>query len=441
MKIKIIHLLLIIFCLIFATESFSKEMVKGVVVATPQNVLSVGVGEKVITNIGKNNGIIVGDILKIVESDDDILIGNIGRCAVITTFDSTSVCEVIKLGAEAGKGDYVFINKLEYTDPQVYPLVFTLLNDVIAPYKPQDDVRVYIHNIYDEKYNITGLSEKIRSEIINIFSQKNRIIVNPYDLSGYITYPDKFLYIDTGRPKKEAMGIVKEVMRRTDTDVVITGIYSTNGANIYVTLYIVDKNWLDKKVGLSLDAKGFSNIMNEIVIPYRPIKEKQYVVYNITYVKKDYFPSRDEKRDIIKSESVKDLSFRYKVSEKKMDFNRIGVENFILKIDREPISIVPGKVYSKIFEKGIKRILVSFQPGFFMNEEHLYTSQTKTVEKEIVLDLTREDNLNIELTLDPTYGSEKADIRVFRKISDEPFVKKPIFTEVEKRPAIDVYKD
>jgi hypothetical protein len=45
------------------------------------------------------------------------------------------------------------------------------------------------------------------------------------------------------------------------------------------------------------------------------------------------------------------------------------------------------------------------------------------------------------LTLDPTYGNEKANIRVFRKISDEPFVAKPIFTEVEKRPAIDVYKD
>ena len=443
MKIKIINLFLLVFCLIFifATQAFSKEMVKGVIVATPQNLLSVGTGEKIITNLGKNDGVIVGDILKIVESDDDILIGNIGRCAVITTFDSTSVCEVIKLSAEAGKGDYVYINKLEYMDPQVYPLAFTLLNEVVAPYKPQEDIRVYVHNIYDEKFNITGLSEKIRSEIINIFSQKNRIIVNPYDLSGYITYPDKYLYIDTGRPRKEAMDIVKEVMRRTGTDVVITGIYNTNGANTYVTLYIVDKNWFDKKAGLFLDTKGYSNIMNEIVIPYRPIKEKQYVIYNITYVKKDYFPSRDEKRDVIKSESGKDLSFRYKVSEKKMDFNRIGVENFILKIDREPISIIPGKVYSKIFEKGIKRIWVSFQPGFFMNEEHLYTSQTKTVEKEIVLDLTREDNLNIELTLDPTYGSEKADIRVFRKISDEPFVKKPIFTEVEKRPAIDVYKD
>lgn len=440
MKIKIIHLLLVVFCLIFATESFSKE-IKGAIIATPQNVLSVGVGEKIITNLGKNDGVIVGDILKIVESDDDILIGHIGRCAVIRTDDSTSVCEVIKLSAEAGKGDYVYINKLEYTDPQIYPLVFTLLNEVIAPYKPQKDIRVYVHNIYDEKYNITGLSEKIRSEIINIFSQKNRIIVNPYDLSGYITYPDKYFYIDTGRSRKETIGIVKEVMRRTDTDVLITGVYNTNGANINVTLYAVDKNWLDKEINLTLNAKAYSNIMNDIVVPYKPIKEKEYVLYNITYFKKDYFPSRDEKRDIIKSESGKDLNFRYKVSEKKMDFNRIGVENFKLKIDGEPIIVVPGKAHSKIFEKGMKRIWLSFQPGFFMNEEPLYTSLTKTIEKEIILDLTREDNLNIELTLDPTYGNEKANIRVFRKISDEPFVAKPIFTEVEKRPAIDVYKD
>ncbi|MCX5809621.1 MAG: hypothetical protein NTX36_09675 [Proteobacteria bacterium] len=413
MKIKIIHLFLIVFCLIFATESFSKEMVKGTIIATPQNVLSVGVGEKVITNLGKNDGVIPGDILKVVESDDSILIGHIGKCAVITTYDSTSVCEVIKLSAEAGKGDYVYINKLEYT----------------------------VHNIYDEKYNITGLSEKIRSEIINIFSQKNRIIVNPYDLSGYITYPDKYFYIDTGRSRKETIGIVKEVMKRTDTDVVIMGIYNTNGANINVTLYAVDKNWLDKQMNSTLDAKGFSNIMNDIVVPYKPIKEKEYVLYNITYIAKAYFPSRDEKRDIIKSESGKDLNFRYKVSEKKIDFNRIGVENFTLKIDGEPIIVVPGKVNSKIFEKGMKRIWLSFQPGFFMNEEPSYTSQTKTIEKEIILDLTREDNLNIELILDPTYGNEKANIRVFRKMSDEPFVARPIFTEVEKRPAIDVYKD
>jgi len=443
MKIKIINLFLLVFCLIFvlAIQAFSKEMVKGAIIATPQNVLSVGVGEKVITNLGKNDGVIIGDILKIVESDDDILIGHIGKCAVIMTYDSTSVCEVIKLSAETGKGDYVYINKLEYTDPQIYPMAFTLLNDVIAPYKPQEDIRVYVYNIYDEKYNITELSEKIRSEIINMFSQKNRIIVNPYDLSGYITYPDKYFYIDTGRSKKETISIVKEVMRRTDTDVVIMGIYGTNGANINVTLYSVDKNWLDKEVNLTLNAKGFLSIADNIIVPYKPIKEKQYVTYNITYIKKDYFPSRDEKRDIIKSESGRDLNFRYKVSEKKMDFNRIGVENFTLKIDGEPISVVPGKVYSKIFEKGMKRIWLSFQPGFFTDEEPLYTSQTKTIEKEIILDLTREDNLNIELTLDPAYGNEKANIRVFRKISDEPFVKKPIFTESEKKPAIDVYKD
>lgn len=441
MKTKIVYLFLVVFCLIFATESFSKEMVKGAIIATPQNVISAGTGEKVIINLGKNDGVIVGDILNVVESDDDVLIGNIGKCAVIKTYDLTSVCEIIKLSAEAGKGDYVYINKLEYTDPQIYPLVFTLLNDVIAPYKPQEDIRVYVHNIYDEKYNITGLSEKIRSEIINIFSQKNRIIVNPHDLSGYITYPDKYFYTDTGRSRKETIGIVKEVMKRTGTDVAIMGIYNTNGANINVTLYIVDRNWLDKQMNSTLDVKRFSNIMNEMIIPYRPIKEKEYVTYNITYIKKDYFPSRDEKRDIIKLESDKDLNFRYKVSEKKMDFNRIGVENFTLKIDGEPISVVPGKVDSTKFEKGMKRIWLSFQPGFFMNEEPLYTSQTKTIEKEIILDLTRENNLNIELTLDPAYGKEKADIRVFRKISDEPFVKKPIFTEVDKRPAIDVYKD
>lgn len=439
MKIKII--LLIVFCLAFGTQSFSQELVKGTITATPQNVLSVGTGDKIITNLGKKDGVVKGDILNIVESDDDILIGHIGKCVIVKSENTTSVCEIIKLSAEAGKGDYVFMRKIEFSDPQLYQLVFATLDEIVAPYETHRDIKVYVHNIYDEKNNITGLSEKIRAEVIGLLEQKNRIFVNTANLSEYITYPDKYFYLGTNRSKRDAINVIKDVMRRSGIDVIIIGSYNTRGGNLNVELYLIDKNWLDKKVSLALDAKGYNKVISEIVSPYKPIKEKQYAEYKILYKPKNYFPSRDEKRDIIKSESDRDLTFRYNVSEKKMDFNRISPDNFKLKVDEEVINLTPGKEYKAFFEKGMKRVWVSFQPGFFMNEELLYTSRTKTIEKEVILDLSQEGNLNLELTLDPTYGMEKIDIRVIKKITDEPIVAKPVTTEIEKRPAVEVFKD
>ncbi len=76
-----------------------------------------------------------------------------------------------------------------------------------------------------------------------------------------------------------------------------------------------------------------------------------------------------------------------------------------------------------------------------MNEELFYTSQLKTIEKEVIIDLAREDNLNIDLIIDPNYGNEKADIKIFRKMTDEPFVVKSVYSIHDRKQAIDVYKD
>lgn len=440
MKIKIIYLFIMFLTLSCAGNSLSKETVKGTVIATPQNIISAGIGEKIITNLGKNNGVIVGDILKLVESDDDILIGNVGKCAVIRTDDLSSVCEIIKLSTEIGMGDYVYINKLDYMDHKIYPSAFALLNEVVNPYEPQNKIHVFINNIYDENNNITALSERIKSEIIDIFSQKKRITVNQINISDYINYPDNYFYTDRGASRKENIGILKGVMKRADIDVIITGTYKIDQSKINLTLYIIDKNWSDRKLHLTLDGK-YSNMDNEIIIPYAPKKEKEYITYNITCIHKNYFPSKDEKREIIKHESDKDILFRYKISDKKIDFNRIGPENFKLKIDGELINIIPDRNNQMKFEKGMKRMWLYFQPGFFMNEELFYTSETKNVEKEIIIDLKREDNLDIKLILDPTYGKEKVEVIITRKIPDESFIAKAVYSEIEKKPAVDVYRD
>ncbi len=384
MKTKIIFLFFMVFALAFSGESFCKDMIKGTVIATPQNKISVGVGEKIITNLGKDSGVTVGDIFKIIESDDDILIGHIGRCAVTRADDAASVCEVIKLSAEAGKGDFVYTNKLDPIEPRLYPAAFELLNEVVKPYEPYSDISVYVHNIYDEKYNITALSEMIKAEIVNIFSQKNRMIVNPVNLSEYITYPDKYFYFDKNSSRKETVSTLKEIMKRANIDIVISGMYRINGNNVDLSFFLIDRHWVDKKIGFILEAKSFAGAVSEIVVPFKPIKDKEFVRYNITLTNKSHFPTLDEKRYIVRSESEKDLAFKFKVLDKKIDFNRIGVDNFKLKIDGEAIDIVPGKSKTIGFEKGLKRLWVSFQPGFYMNEEHFYTSQSKAIEKEVI---------------------------------------------------------
>ncbi|MBA4416380.1 MAG: hypothetical protein C0392_00490 [Syntrophus sp. (in: bacteria)] len=441
MKIKIIHLSLILFCLIFATDSFSQEMVKGTIIATPQNVISVGTGEKVITNLGKKDGVIPGDILKIVESDDNILIGHIGKCAVISAEDSTSVCKVIKLSAEAGKGDYVFINKLEYTDPRMYPLVFTLLNEVIALYEPQRVIRVYVHNIYDEKNNITRFSERIKEEIVTVFEQKQRMAVNRTVLKDYVNYQDHYFNSATGKSNKKAIDRLKNSMEQLNIDVVITGVYAVQGDSIQLKLYIVDRRRQDKAMSLIMGAKDYLNAIAQTVIPYELFKEKEFVNYSIILNMKDYLPDKDEQREIVKHESEKELKFRYKFADTKSKFNRISPGEVYLKINEEEIKDMPGGVvYEKNFVKGMKRISVSFVPTLCDNDNEVFQLK-KEIKKEIILDLKDEDKISIEIMLDATYEKEKIDIKVVRKTTKEPIIMKSVISKVDKKPAIELYKD
>ncbi|MCX5811018.1 MAG: hypothetical protein NT178_00505 [Proteobacteria bacterium] len=443
MKIKHIYLFLLFFLiiLIFTNRTFSEELVKGAIIATPQDVLSVGTGEKIITNLGKKDGLIIGDILKIVESDDDILIGNIGKCAVIKTEDSTSVCEVIKLSAEAGKGDYVYINKLEYEDHQIYPVSFRLLNEIIAPYEPQKNIRVYIHNIYDEKNNITKFSEKIKEEIASVFKQKKRMTVDTASLINYINYQDHYFNSDTDKPKKESIDILKNSMKRFDIDVLITGVYTKKNDKIYLKFYIVDRKWQDRTTYSILNAQGYLNALAETIIPYEPFKEKELVKYSIMLYEKDCLPDKDEQRAIIKYESEKELKFKYKFEDGKSKFNRINPGDLTLKVNREDIGgIQKGVELEKYFEKGKKRIFVSFVPTLSYNEDEIIQLK-KEIKKEIILDLKDEDNISIEMKLDATYEKEKIDIKIVRKKVKEPIILKSVTSETDRKPAIELYQD
>jgi hypothetical protein len=443
MKIKSIYSFLLVFSIIFifASRTFSEELVKGAIITTPQDVLSVGTGEKIVTNLGKKDGVVVGDILKLVESDDDVLIGNIGKCAVIRTEDSTSVCEVIKLSAEAGRGDYVYANKLEYLDSQLYPIAFMLLNEVLGPYEPQKNIRVFIHDIYDEKKNITKLSELIKEEIAFIFKQKKRVSVDVASLKGYMNYQDHYFNPDTDKPIKERIDTLKNSMKRFDIDAAVTGVYTIKDDIIKLKLYIVDRKWPDRTIKSALSAKNYLNALAEILISYEPFKEKELVKYNIMLYEKDFLPDKDEQRAIIKYESQKELKFKYKFEDGKLKFNRINAGDLTFKVNREDIGGIQKEVeLEKYFEKGKKRILVSFVPTLSHNEYEIIQLR-KEIKKEIILDLKDEENIYIEMILDATYEKEKIDIKIARKNIKEPIRLKSVASETDRKPAIELYRD
>lgn len=435
--LTIIFILIIFLC----SKSFC-EVIKTTIIGTADNKLYVATGESITINAGKNYGIINGDILSIYKKDDKpVMVNEIGKCVIIKTEDNISTCNIIKSRIEAGKGDYVMLKKLEYSDSQLYPLIYTTLNEMIAPYENHKKIKVYVHDIYDEKNNITEFSEIVKEEILNIFKQKERLWIDTSVLKEYMNFQDYYFFSDIDRSRQKTIYTLKKKMEQFNIDVVITGYYTIKNNNLMVKLFLVDKNWEDKSIKIFTVEKDYSNNIAQIIKPYKPFKEKEFVDYKFILNIKDYLPDRDEQREIIRLESEKEMSFRFKFANSKFRFNRISPSDINIKVNDNMIrDIERGDIYEKTFEKGKKRILVSFVPTLYDNELEII-SLKKEIKKEVLLDLNDENDINIEILLDASYGKEFADIKVLKKKVDEKIKVKPVQTIIERLPSIELYKD
>ncbi|HOP85705.1 MAG TPA: hypothetical protein PKZ54_04420 [Syntrophorhabdaceae bacterium] len=434
-------IILLFFTIFFASDSFC-QVIKTKIIGTSEDKLYVATDENIVINGGKNFGIIKGDILSIFKKDakppmDD----EIGRCVVVKNEKNTSICNIIKSKIEIGKGDFVILKKLKYSDPKLYPLIYAALNEIVEPYENHRHIRVYIHNIYDEKNNITEFSQMIKEQILDIFSKKERLLLDTSILNEYMGYQDDYFYSDIDSSKQGRIFNLKKKMEQFKIDVVITGYYTVKNDVLMVKLFIVDKNWEDKSVKDFLSAKDYYEKISKIIIPYKPFKEKEFVNYKFILNIKDYLPDLDEQREIIKLESEKEMNFRFKFINSKLKFNRISPSDINVKVNNELITeIHRGDVYEKSFEKGLKRILVSFIPTLYDNELEII-SLKKEIKKEILVDLKDENDIYVEIFLDSTYGKESADIKVIRKKIDEKIKLSPVKTVKEKLPTIELYRD
>jgi len=438
-----ILIIVVTVCLtIFSPLNSYSEIIKSTIIGTKDNKLYVATDEEIIINAGKNLGIIKGDTLSIYKKQDrPQMVDEIGKCVVVKINENVSVCQIIKSRIEAGKGDFVLLKRLTYSEPQLFPLIYTALNEIVAPYENYRQIKIYLDNIYDEKNNITEFSNVIKEEIYNILKEKERLSVDTAILKEYINYQDHYFYPDIDRSKQKRIYDLKKKMEQFNIDVVITGFYTIKNDNLMIKLFLVDKNWHDKSVKYFLSAKDYRDKISRVVRPYQPFKEKEFVDYRFVMNIKDYLPDVDEQREIIRLESEKELSFRYKFANSKLKFNRISPSDINVKVNNEMIrDIQKGEIYEKTLEKGLKRILVSFVPTLYDNELEII-SLKKEIKKEILVDLKDEADVYIEMFLDSTYGNESVDIKVTRKTIDEKIRLKPVKTLIEKGPTIELYRD
>ena len=88
---------------------------------------------------------------------------------------------------------------------------------------------------------------------------------------------------------------------------------------------------------------------------------------------------------------------------------------------------------------GVHRVAVSFRRGYFFNESLLYTSQ-RVVTREALLDLTRPDNLVIDIRINPLFSPDAIGLDVRERVDDRREVMKPIY-RVQSQKTIEVFKN
>ncbi len=437
---KIILFTAIIFAFV-SIQCVIAEPIKGNIITNLDKKLKIVYGDKAIISLGKIHGVIKGDIMGIAKSTDMYLTDPIGKCAVQKTYESTSVCEIISMKQEIENKNIVYMEGLRLSNPALFNDMVRLLDTIVEPYKPYDPIRVYVHDVYDESNNTTAFSERLKEDLMNSFKQKRRMTATKNIYKNYINYQNHYFNWDINRFNEDAVNKLKNSMKTFNIDVVLTGVYQIKGNALNVALLIIDRNWSDKIMSLALSAKDYSSAVAEVVAPYKPFKEKELVSYSMMLSHKDYFPTREEQREIIRRESEKELNFKYKFQNDKSRFNRISPGAVNVKVNKEQIDGIPkGFSYEKEFEKGRKRLLVSFVPIVFENEDEIFELK-KEISKEIILDLKDENNVSIDMVLDATYGKEKIDIKVFRKTVKEPIMMRSVPSVTVKGAAIELYKD
>lgn len=453
---KKIILFTTIFFTFFSIQCVGAENVKGKIISNLDKKLKIAHGDNAIISLGSNHGLIKGDIVTIVKPSDVYLSDPVGQCAVRKTFDSISACEIINMKQEIEIGQIVFINKLEFHDPNLFPYIFKVLKNLVDSYEAYDDITVYINNIFDANGNITKFSELIRNEIKFIFSQK----VRTWD---YEKKRIKFVEDDIGRvfnaylPDEliEKNKIIEGFMKKDKIDAVIAGKYEIKDDKIITTFNKIRlyQEKIDKDKGKnnwkwdiatyqgSINKAFYVDLLSVVTVPYTSMKKEQNVICNFVFKPVKHMPRKNEKLEYITSAAQNDPFLLYNMG--KVDFNIVSPHEFTIQIDNDdPLSFEKQNEYRVFLKTGKHEITASFKTGFYFNETLMFASpnECKGCKKTVILQMDKDAEVNIEVTADPLYGRESLDFNVYTKVVSSKPVLKPI-SVMEKIVPVETYKD
>ena len=418
--------------LVFQGTALADGYLRGEIVSSFAGRLDLTTGDKVIVNIGNNGGVAKGDIAKIARSGaENPLTNTLGQCAIIETNDASAVCEIIRSKMEMHRGDTVFLRTtLPYEDGTFYPLALKTLHSIVNPYDPSKGLSVYVYNIFDEKNNVTALSERIGREIAEVLRQKSRITLANRGAAVEAFYPtDDMLWVHD----------VKQFMKKANVDVLVTGSYRFDGDRLVMSIYKIDLSGDDRKITYAVQRQeSHAKMGSEIRVPYHKIERKEAVFCSFVLRPVTYVPMKDEKLALIRFEADGNPFTEY--SMRRDDFNIIAPVDVAVKANNETFALSTNKPQQLVtLTKGTHRVIVSFRRGYYFNENLLYKSKT-VVTKEALVDVQKSNSILVDLSVNPLPEKEPITIQVFDRVGKERQVLRPI-RRLEADSIVETFKD
>lgn len=436
MKLKnsILSVLFSVFVLVcIPGYALSAQLVTGEITSAIilQERIHLTVGDKALTNLGAKDGVIKGDILTVTTPQDIRKEKPIGQCAVTSVDAKSSICEIIVSNMEIPRGSKVSIPVVRYSMEKFYPAIYTILSKSVDPFAPHDKVKISVHDIFDTQNNITTLSERLKQEMKDVFSEKKRVtVVDTASKKDLVVYPEDIM---------RSYGLRREVIEGLGVDVFVTGSYAVNNGTATFTFYKLDKNFNDEKITFQIPlVPGDLAGAQEVSRPYKPAPKKEYIPCTVAYQENQYTPQKDEKRDIIAHEAGTDVFKAYDL--RKTNFNIISPVDFYFKMDGQPMHFGGKHEKPVLLTKGTHRLAAGFKRGYFFNtrEPKLYVSD-KSVDKEAILAIEKDASIYIQVVLNPSFDGENVEFKIYDVTEKKSQLLKTIIT-TEAYSSIEFFK-
>lgn len=425
----------IIFCFLWlavavvAPPCYAGDMIRGEITDANRERVALSTGDKVTISVGKSQGLIKGDIGKIFSRTEKKL--EIGRCVVHESRSVSSTCEIIESLREIARGDMVVFSGVDYRDKGLFLPIIDVLDSSVKAFPAHEKVRILIHEVFDAKNNITQFSEKARSELIYIASQKKRIVaVAARQLADFSYYPDEY---------GASSGQIKNFLRNNGLDLILTGTHVMNGNSVDLSFQRVAQGDNDRVIVFPVSAGiANGNTTDKVILPYVKKEKRIDSLCSIVYKAHQYVPLREEKSGIIREEAAAN-PFR-ELNLKRVEFNIISPVEFKVTVDGAAVNLGDKGATQISLSNGSHRIHASFKRGYYSGESLLYTS-SREYTRDIVLELNKGEDTVIEVNADPM--PDKGDhfaFRVYRKTEREKFALKPI-QRVQSEKVVDAFTD